>query len=63
MDGARATTVASAEARTYKVGALGGRGEHIVLVLGHPEYYPRVGFSPDRAHALTCPFPADAFRR
>ena len=40
---------------------LRGRGEHVVLVLGHPDYYPRFGFSTDRAHALTTPFPADAF--
>ncbi len=22
------------------------RGEHLVLVLGHPDYYPRFGFTP-----------------
>jgi len=32
-----------------------------VLVLGHPQYYPRFGFSSDRARALTSPFPPDAF--
>ena len=40
---------------------LRGRGERIVLVLGHPEYYPRFGFSSDRAHALASPFPPEAF--
>lgn len=27
-----------------------------VIVLGHPEYYPRFGFSPDLARALRSPF-------
>jgi putative acetyltransferase len=40
---------------------LRGRGEHIVLVLGQPDYYPRFGFSIDRARALKTPFPPDAF--
>jgi len=40
---------------------LRGRGEHIVLVLGHPAYYPRFGFSIDRARALASPFPVEAF--
>jgi hypothetical protein len=51
--------------KTTLVKALGdwlrGRGEHIVLVLGHPGYYPRFGFSSDRARALASPFPVDAF--
>ena len=37
------------------------RGERSVLVLGHPRYYQRFGFSTDRAHLLTSPFPPDAF--
>jgi putative acetyltransferase len=37
------------------------RGEQIVLVLGHPNYYPRFGFSSHRTRALTHPFPPDAF--
>jgi putative acetyltransferase len=37
------------------------RGERIVIVVGHPGYYPRFGFSSDRARALTSPFPADVF--
>ena len=40
---------------------LGRQGERIVLVLGHPEYYPRFGFSPDRARALDSLFPPAAF--
>jgi putative acetyltransferase len=40
---------------------LRGRGEHVVIVLGHPEYYTRFGFSSERAHALESPFPAEAF--
>jgi putative acetyltransferase len=40
---------------------LRARGEHIVIVLGHPDYYGRFGFSIDRAHALASPFPPEAF--
>ena len=36
------------------------RGEGIVVVLGHPDYYPRFGFSSDKARALESPFPAEA---
>jgi putative acetyltransferase len=37
------------------------RGERIVLVLGHKEYYPRFGFSCDKASGLSSPFPRDAY--
>jgi putative acetyltransferase len=37
------------------------RGEQIVIVVGHPEYYPRFGFSSDKARSLDNHFPADAF--
>lgn len=37
------------------------RGERSVLVLGHPQYYARFGFSSDRARALSTPFPPEAF--
>jgi len=37
------------------------RGESIVIVLGHPDYYPRFGFSPERARLLESPFPPEAF--
>ena len=37
------------------------RGEQIVIVLGHPDYYPRFGFSPEKARTLESPFPPHAF--
>ena len=37
------------------------RGEQIVLVLGHPDYYTRFGFSTGDARALASPFPPEAF--
>ncbi len=37
------------------------RGERIVIVLGHPDYYPRFGFSPEKARGLESPFPPEAF--
>jgi putative acetyltransferase len=37
------------------------RGERIVIVVGHPEYYPRFGFSSEKALSLESPFPRDAF--
>ena len=37
------------------------QGEQIVIVVGHPDYYPRFGFSPDRARQLRHPFPPEAF--
>jgi putative acetyltransferase len=40
---------------------LRGRGEAIVLVVGHPSYYPRFGFSSDRARTIASPFPSEAF--
>jgi putative acetyltransferase len=36
-------------------------GEQVVIVLGDPEYYPRFGFSTDKARALASPFPPEAF--
>jgi putative acetyltransferase len=36
-------------------------GERIVIVLGHPTYYPRFGFSSERARSLEHPFPPEAF--
>lgn len=32
------------------------QGHRIVLVLGHPDYYPRFGFDPRAASAIQCPF-------
>src|SRR5437879_4502611 len=37
------------------------RGERIVIVVGHPEYYPRFGFSSEKSRCLESPFPDDAF--
>ncbi len=38
------------------------RGEHIILVLGHPEYYERFGFAAETARAISkAPFRPDAF--
>lgn len=37
------------------------RGEDIVIVLGHPEYYGRFGFSVGKARGLESPFPPHAF--
>ena len=41
--------------------ALRERGEKSVLVLGHPEYYGRFGFSSAAARSLVTPFPPEAF--
>ncbi len=41
--------------------ALRGRSERIVLVLGHPEYYPRFGFRTAGALAIESPFRPEAF--
>ncbi|WP_031074376.1 bifunctional class I SAM-dependent methyltransferase/N-acetyltransferase [Streptomyces sp. NRRL S-118] len=32
------------------------RGERLVLVLGHPEYYPRFGFAPASRYGIDAPF-------
>jgi putative acetyltransferase len=40
---------------------LRGRAEQIVIVVGHPGYYPRFGFSSEKARSLESPFPQDAF--
>jgi len=37
------------------------RGERIVIVVGHPNYYPRFGFSTEKAKSLKSPFPPEAF--
>ena len=36
-------------------------GHRIVVVLGHPEFYPRFGFSAKLAGPLRSPFPGPAF--
>jgi putative acetyltransferase len=40
---------------------LPGRDEMIVMVVGHPDYYPRFGISTARAKSLEHPFPVEAF--
>jgi putative acetyltransferase len=40
---------------------LRGRNESIVIVAGHPDYYPRFGFSTAQAKSLASPFPREAF--
>lgn len=40
---------------------LKNQGERIVIVVGHPGYYPRFGFSSAKAMALESPFPREAF--
>jgi putative acetyltransferase len=37
------------------------RGIELVIVLGHPAYYPRFGFSARKAERLRAPFSGDAF--
>ena len=37
------------------------RGERIVIVLGHARYYPRFGFSSEKARNLAIPFPPESF--
>jgi putative acetyltransferase len=37
------------------------QGERIVIVVGHPSYYPRFGFSTAMAGLLEAPFPREAF--
>lgn len=36
-------------------------GEAIVIVLGHKDYYPRFGFSPEKASSLESSFPREAY--
>jgi putative acetyltransferase len=40
---------------------LRSKGERIVIVVGHPRYYPRFGFSSEKARAIESPFPREAF--
>jgi putative acetyltransferase len=42
----------------YGLDLLRGRGEEIVIVVGHPDYYPRFGFSSEKVRSLESPFPA-----
>lgn len=40
---------------------LRARGEPLVVVLGHPDYYPRFGFSAQAAEAFEAPWKGPAF--
>lgn len=37
------------------------RGERVIVVVGHPAYYPRFGFERASGHSITSPFPDEAF--
>ncbi len=39
----------------------GERDQQAAIVLGHPEYYPRFGFSPALAARIESPFSGEAF--
>jgi putative acetyltransferase len=41
--------------------ACAAAGHRIVVVVGHPDYYPRFGFSAELAERLTAPFSGPAF--
>ncbi len=43
------------------LGRLRNLRERIVLVLGHEHYYPRFGFSAEKARNIASPFPPEAF--
>ncbi len=45
----------------YGLDLLRGCGEKIVIVVGRPGYYPRFGFSTEKAQWLESPFPKEAF--
>jgi putative acetyltransferase len=42
---------------------LSGRGHEIVVVLGHPDYYPKFGFVPSQRYGIQCEYecPPEAF--
>lgn len=40
---------------------LRSQGERIVIVVGHADYYPRFGFSTEKANSIESPFPRDVF--
>jgi putative acetyltransferase len=45
------------------IGRLRDSGCPFIVVIGHPEFYPRFGFQPAAAHGLTCEWdvPSEAF--
>jgi putative acetyltransferase len=42
----------------WGLGAARDAGHGAVIVVGHPEFYPRFGFRPAAEFGLECPFPA-----
>ncbi|MCW2306532.1 GNAT family N-acetyltransferase [Rhodobium gokarnense] len=42
------------------LGRLAAKGEDIVFVIGHPDYYRRFGFSSEDARAFRCPWSKEA---
>ncbi|HEY7854873.1 MAG TPA: hypothetical protein VIC32_00395 [Terriglobales bacterium] len=46
---------------TMGLAMLRERDEKIVIVAGHPDYYPKFGFSTEQAAGLESPFPREAF--
>ena len=40
----------------HAINELEARGETLFLVLGHPDYYPRAGFSAEKAAAIESPW-------
>ncbi|MEV0250071.1 N-acetyltransferase [Nocardia sp. NPDC050712] len=49
-------TGAGSAAIRAALAAAAARGEHAVVVLGHPEYYPRFGFDRASAHGISVSF-------
>jgi putative acetyltransferase len=45
----------------YGLDGLRSSDERVVIVLGHPDYYPRFGFSAALAGNLSSPFPREAY--
>jgi putative acetyltransferase len=45
----------------HGLNALRSRGERIVIVVGHPRYYPRFGFSAALTRSLESSFQPEAF--
>ena len=45
----------------HSLDVLRSHGEQIVIVVGHPEYYPRFGFSTELTRLLESPFPPEPF--
>ncbi|MET9148105.1 N-acetyltransferase [Streptomyces sp. NPDC004042] len=55
LPAAQRTGAGSAAVRAA-LDAARARGEHLVVVLGHPAYYPRFGFTPASRFGIRAPF-------